>query len=273
MASRGRSSNSGGRSFGGSRSFGGFSSSRSYGGSSSYRGNYSSSRSYGSSYGSGYGLGYLLGILTGKSSNNNASEDSQTTNGVEYKRVRNKKTTTIVSVILGAITAFFIVMAIFGFGFKYGTVMGTVESVYDVYMYGERYYFTSYRYEVDGRVYSAESQSGWTMLPEPESTYIGSEYELYYEKDDPYIIYEVEDRSNIPSGEVIYQFFAIVFGIATVCVAVVGIGKQEIDQEHIKAQEQIAKQTMPEGKRRCAYCQSIIDEDGDKCPNCGAPLK
>ena len=273
MASRGRSSNSGGRSFGGSRSSGGFSGSRSYGGSRSYRGSYSGSRSYGSSYGSGYGLGYLLGILSGKSSNDSTSEESQTTNGVKYKRVKNKKATTIVSVILGAITAFFIVMSIFGFGFRYGTVMGTVESVYDVYMYGEKYYFTSYRYEIDGRVYSAESQSGWTMLPEPESTYIGSEYELYYEKDDPYVIYEVEDKANMPSAEGIYQFFAVVFGVATACVAFIGIGKQEIDQEHIKAQEQIAKQTMPEGKRRCEYCQSIIDENGDKCPNCGAPLK
>lgn len=264
MGSRGRSSNSRGGSFGGSRSGGGssFGSSRSY----------SSGRRYSSS-----NLGFIIGAMLGRdyASQGESVEVKPTNNqpAVKYKKVRNKKATATTCLILGAITIVFIALSICGFNMQYGRVAGTVESVYTRYEYGEKYYYTSYEYVVDGRVYSAESQSGWTLLPDPIDIYIGGQYELYYKKSNPYIIYEIEDKENIPTNKNFYILLAVMFGITTVCIAVAGIGKYEIDKEHLEAQEKLNKQKVPNGKKLCEYCGNISDANKDKCQSCGAPLK
>ncbi len=190
----------------------------------------------------------------------------------KYHRVKNQVATKIVSGILYALTVVFIIMAIFSVDITYGKVTGTVESYDLIPRMGENYYFTSYHYVVKDKEYSAESQSGWSKLPESEETYIGSEYELYYKRTDPYIIYEIEDRANLPTAVVLYVFvamFMLTFGL--MCTKY-GIWKTVENPQWQKQQEAIKEKNELGGKSRCKYCGTIANANDKKCPSCGASL-
>lgn len=190
----------------------------------------------------------------------------------KYRRVKNKVATKIVSGIFYALTVVFIILAIFSVDITYGKVTGIVESFDIIPRMGENYYFTSYHYVVNDKEYSAESQSGWSKLPESAETYIGSEYELYYKRTDPYIIYEIEDRANLPTSVVLYSFVAIFTLVFGFMFTKYGIWKTVENPQWQKQQEAIKEKQELDGRSRCKYCGTIADANDKKCPSCGASL-
>ena len=261
MGSRGRSSN-GARSGGSSR--GSFNSS----------GRFSTSNSYYSSRNTNGLLGFMIGSMLSSGDGEFSVSSNYVENQVQkYKKVRNKKATAIVSAILGIITLVFIILSACAVDISYGKVMGTVvRKPYERDEWGEKYYYSSYKYKVDGKTYSSESNVGWTMLPDPIEVYVGNQYELYYKRRNPYDIYEVEYKENIPSSKEEFMAIAVIFALATIITACVGFRKNEINPEWQEEQKRIEEQNQMMGKKRCEYCSNITEDDNAKCPQCGAPL-
>lgn len=200
--------------------------------------------------------------------------ESQTTPSVpKYIRTKDKAKTRTLSAILFGIAFVFVMLSVFAVSISYGKVMGTVESWNERYEFGVRNYYTNYHYFVDGQEYSAQSSSGWENLPESESTYIGSQQELYYKRSNPYVIYEVEDRENLPTYQPIFGFLAFAFLIAGICVVTNGVGKYQENPEWKRQQEEIKEKQELGGKSRCSYCGTIVDEGKTRCPSCGASIK
>ncbi len=261
--SRGHSS--GGRS-------GGFSGGRSSG----YRGSFGRSHThvhFGTSF-------WWPAFLLGRSNHSKGNSD----NSVEYKKVRNKKATAIVSGIFAALCVMFIVLALVNsFSNKYEKINATATSVYTNYEYGEKYFYTSYYFIYNGEEYSVESQLGWTQLPDIQpgketeenisKNYLGKTFYIYVSKSNPYIIYEVEGISDIPSTNVGYVMGAIITGIIALIIFIVGVNKYEIDKEAMAAKESLKKAAVPNNKRKCEYCGYLADADDAKCKSCGASLK
>lgn len=204
-------------------------------------------------------------------------DSNSSTNSVleipKYKKVKNKKATAITSAIFGVLTILSIILSVCAVSISFGKVMGTVEKVYSRKIFNETYYYTSYEYVVDSQTYYAESQTGWTMLPDPIHIYMGSQYELYYKKSNPYIIYEIEDKENLPTLKPVFLAFAFILGITTICILVIGVGKYQLNPEWVQAQKIAEDKEKMQGKKRCDYCASIMDENLNKCTSCGAPLK
>ena len=229
----------------------------------------SSFRSSGSSYrGSRSSVGFhwvfpMSVSSSGKSYSFGKSQIAEESN-VKYKAVRNKKATIAVCSVL----AVFLIMLIYcAYITGYGTVMGKAVSYDEYYSFGETYYYTSYEYTVDGKEYSAESQLGWTNLYP-----MGYEYELYYSRSNPYEIYEVEGKSDLPNGQYGFVFFAIVVGVVLIVIAITGVKKYVVDEAATQAYQKEQEMKLPEGKTRCKYCGSVSEETESKCPSCGAPL-
>ncbi|MBQ8468440.1 MAG: zinc ribbon domain-containing protein [Clostridia bacterium] len=266
--SRGSSSISGG---------GGFS-----GGSSHSGGGYHSSGNGGLF--TGLLIGSLLSRRSGGSSGDSSGENNS--DGIKYKKVRNQRATLIVSGVFLAITVLFVVLSIvFRFSAVYDTISATATDYdyrYD-YDQGRSYYYTTYEFTYGGRDYSIESKIGWTKLENMEGKtyteenintyYLHKNYEIFVKKSNPFEIYEVEAKGDMPSTNLIYIFFAIFFGIVTVIVYLAGINKYEIDQEYLAEKKKMEEEKMPEGKRKCGYCGGIIDASSNKCPHCGASTK
>lgn len=190
-----------------------------------------------------------------------------------YKAVRNKVATAIVSGILFAITIALTLCAIFYVDVVYGKVMGTVESYEVRYEFGETYYYTNYQYTVKDKTYSAESGAGWTKLPESAETYVGSTYELYYKRTNPYVIYEIEDKENLPETWIVFMvlgLFSLSFGIL---VYKNGINKYVENPQWKKEQEERKQKQSLGGKSKCDYCGTLVGDGKDKCPSCGASIK
>ena len=178
--------------------------------------------------------------------------------------MRNQKATIIASSIFLAITIAFIVLSIvFRFDAVYGKVYGTYVPPAE-----ERngYYYSSYKYTVDGVEYNRQSKVGWTLL-EPIDA------ELYYLKSDPNVIYETEAKSDMSSTNGLYIFLAVLFGIITIVIYAGGINKYQLDPAYVEEQKRQEEAKQMEGKRKCPYCKSIMDASENKCPNCGASMK
>ena len=254
---RGGSSRSGGFS-GGSRSFGGGSWSSS---SSSYRGSSGSS-----------GLNWLLAGMVLSNRNSGGSGSNELGNSihdvpkVKYKKVKDKKATTAWAVILGIMLAITIVFCCLNV-FKTTTAVVTSYREYKDYYGGgyTTYYFASYEYEVNGKIYSSESGAGWTNI---EDYPIGSTCEIYYYNMDPCEIYEVEYKSEMPTHNGGFIFIAVVLGFALLCISIFGVNKYEVEDETSQTKTKV----LPADKRQCDYCDSVINKDENKCPNCGASV-
>lgn len=266
MASRGRSSNSGhGHSGGGVGGHsGGF---NSHGGGPSPRPHHYRSGSMSDIIMSAFIAKQLFG------EGEHSDEPKQAPSVPQYNKIKDRTKTKIVSIVLFSIVVIFALLAIFSVEISYGKVVGTVENWYLRPEFGETYYYTNYHYIVDGKEYSSESSSGWTQLPESAETYMGSEQKLYYLRSDPYTIYEVEDKANIPTYEGVFVFFVFVFLIMGIFVAVNGIYKVQENPEWKKQQTEIKEKQELGGKSKCAYCGTIVEEGKTRCPSCGASIK
>lgn len=265
MASRGRSSNSGRGHSGGGHSGGGSHGNFGHGG---FR---ITPHHHGSSTTDFLMSAFIAKKLFGEEGGSGQSNDGPTVS--KYIRSKDKTKTNIVSIILFGLAVLFLFLSIFSVEISYGKVVGTVESWDDHYEYGTRYYFTRYNYVVDGQEYSAESLSGWEDPPENETTYIGSKAELYYKRTNPYEIYEVEDKANIPTFLALFEFFTFAFLIAGICVRVNGVGKYQENPEWKRQVEEIKEKQELGGKSRCSYCGTIVEEGKTRCPSCGASIK
>ena len=264
----------GSSSLGGGGFSGGFSSGRSTG---SYGGSHSS-HSSGSGLLSGLIIGSLLSRRSGGSSGS-SSGGGQSSNPM-YKRVRNQKATLITCAIMLAIAITFIVLAVV---FRFDAVYAQTGGVATDYDRKFGYYYTTYEFTVDGNEYSVESKVGWTKLenmegkaytPENIDTYyLHKTYQIFYKKADPYTIYEIEARSDMPSTNALYIFLAVFFGFVTIVTYAVGVYKLEIDPAYVEEQKRQEEAKQMEGKRKCPYCGTIMDAKETKCPNCGSSTK
>ena len=190
--------------------------------------------------------------------------EQETESGVKYKYVRNTKSTILVCSVLAA----FLIMLIYcAYITGYGTVMGRAVSYDTYYSYGDTYYYTSYEYTIKGETYSAESQLGWTNLYP-----MGRDYELYYSRSNPYEIYEIEGKADLPTGSYGFIFFAVIVGVVFIVIATTGVKKQVVDEAATEAYKREQENKVPEGKERCKYCKTVSDSTEIKCPSCGAPL-
>lgn len=163
----------------------------------------------------------------------------------------------------------------------------------------KQYYFTTYRYTVDGVTYETESRVGWEK---PEGS--GKSVEICYNIDDPTDILEKEGADNLDvaynDGKKTKLIIAIaLYAVAAILLisAIVNSVKSrkirsELDNE---VQAQMANETASavaadttvksddvfgdefskssaktKSFRRCEYCGSRITDDMDKCPSCGA---
>lgn len=172
----------------------------------------------------------------------------------------------------------------------------------------KNYYFTTYRYTVDGVTYIEESRVGWD---EPET--VGNTVTICYNKNLPTDILEKDaaDVHNVDyydsSGTKMLTVISVILYVIAGILLLVGIitliknikARKSLDGE---VQTQMAGTTttresaisslssnvaadnvdevfseFPSGStpktnkiKRCEYCGSAIDETMDKCPNCGA---
>lgn len=163
----------------------------------------------------------------------------------------------------------------------------------------KQYYFTTYRYTVDGVTYETESRVGWEK---PEDS--GKSVEICYNIDDPTDILEKEGADNLDvkynDGKKTKLIIAVaLYAVAAILLisAIVNSVKSrkirsDLDNE---VQAQMATETASavaadttvksddvfgnefskssaktKTFRRCEYCGSRITDDMDKCPSCGA---
>ena len=241
---------------------------------------------HGHSSNGGLLTGLVIGSLlsrgggSGSSGSSGNYERPDPTQGGKYKRVKNTTATYVTSLIFLAVTVVFVVLS---FLFRFDAVYVKTKGVATDYSYNYPYYYTTYDFVVDGTTYSVESKAGWTKLEHMEGKaytqenintyYLNKEYEIYYKKTNVYEVYEVESKADMPSTNAIYIFFAVIFGIVTLIVFSCGIYKYELDPEYEVKQREAEKNKPVDGKRRCQYCNSLIDEKTEKCPNCGASQK
>lgn len=227
------------------------------------------------------------------SSSGDSSDASQ--NNVKYKKVRRHLPTLIVTGIFAALCIMFVVFACnHSFSREYTKVSAVVTTVDTDLQYDGYYWFTSYDFDFNGERISVESQLSWSMLegvPESAGTfagdplnnselmeivnekYIGHSFDIYVKNSDPYIIYEIEGRGEIPSTNAGYIAGAVIMGVIGLIIALVGINKYEVDKEAMATIEAQKTTVVPDGKCRCAYCGALNDKDINKCTTCGAPLK
>lgn len=226
-------------------------------------------------------IGSLLSRGNGSSGGSEGNyERPDPTQGGKYKRVKNTKATYITSAIFLALTIMFIVFAVM---FRFDAVYTQINATATDYDYKNGYYYTSYDFDINGTHYSVESKVGWTKLENMEGKtyteeniqnyYLNKEYAIYYKNSDPYTIYEVEAKSDMPTSSGIYIFFAVATGIVAIAIFAGGLYKYELDPEYEARQREIERNKPVDGKRKCNYCNSLIDEKADKCPNCGASQK
>lgn len=226
---------------------------------------------------SGLIIGSLLSRRSGGSSNGSSGGA-----GPQYKRVRNQKATIIACAIMLAIAVMFIVLGVvFRFDRVYAQTTATATDVEKVGIY----YYTTYDFSLNGKNYSTDSKVGWTKLehmegytvpydrPDIEANYLNKDYQIFYKISDPYTIYEVEAKADMPSTNAIYIFLAVFFGFITIITYAVGIYKLELDPAYVDEQKRQQEVKEMEGKRRCPYCGTIMDAKESKCSNCGASQK
>ena len=280
---RGRSSSGGSRGGSSSRS----SSRSSFRSSSCRSSSYRSSSYRPSSYrSSSYRSSFSWPIFI--NTTNSSSELEQVIPSKKYKKVRNKKATLIVGLIFACLFVLFFSLALANNNERsYGTIIGTATVVDSAYMYGDKYYYTTYNFVLDGKEYSTESQIGWTQLPDIPigkeddidyvlQYYLGKQFELYYLKDNPYVIYEIEEGlENLPSQNSGYIIGSIFMFIVAVSIFAIGINRTEEDTEYAKEYERLLQEQelKRENKLLCKYCGTKVDKDIHKCPSCGAPVK
>lgn len=163
----------------------------------------------------------------------------------------------------------------------------------------KQYYFTTYRYTVDGVTYETESRVGWEKEED-----IGKTVEICYNIDDPADILEKEGADNLDvkynDGKKTKLIIAVaLYAVAAILLisAIVNSVKSrkirsDLDNE-VQAQmatetaSAVAADTTTHSNdvfgnefskssaktktfRRCEYCGSRITDDMDKCPSCGA---
>ena len=239
------------------------------------------SHGYHGSSNNGLLSGLIIGsILSRRNGGSGSSSNSSGGAGPQYKRVRNQKATIIACAIMLAIAITFIVLSmVFTFDRVYAQTTATATD-YD-YKFG--YYYTTYDFSLNGKEYSVESKVGWTKLEHMEGKayteenietyYLHKDYQVYYKISDPYTIYEVEAKADMPSTNAIYIFLAVFFIFITIITYAVGIYKLELDPAYINEQKRQQEAKEMEGKRRCPYCGTIMDAKESKCSNCGASNK
>lgn len=242
MANRGHSSHSGGSHGGGSHGSGGF-----HGG--GWR------RPYG-------GRTIITGpIFFGNRDYSDEAEHKEPTPEEKRRMAKHAKT---VGIVCACFAALFIILSIFAINITYGKTVGTVVSYEKI---GD-YYYTTYRYEINGQEYITESQTGWTNLPAPADEYIGQEYELYFRRIGTYEIYEIEDGPNLQTYRPLFLFATFIFGV----IALINLLQFNTLKHELSGAESVAVSQEPKVKGKCSYCGAKNKEDSAKCDNCGAPL-
>lgn len=231
---RGRSSSSRGRS------------SSSRGSSSSSRGFSSSSRSR--SYSSGSSRTTII------YSNNGGY--SYSSGPVDKKSLF--LTLLIISAIICGLLSFISILELVDIA-RFGTV--DAKAISNDYHWG--YYYTTYEYYVDGRLYVEESDVGWEY-EERE----GNVVTIYYLKSDPTFITE---ESPFDFGSGILFFFTLASIASTVIFAVL------VKKTKSKTSTEPASVDTPsepiDDRISCRYCGTKYDKTKETCPNCGANSK
>ncbi|MBR2970128.1 MAG: hypothetical protein IKC49_03635, partial [Clostridia bacterium] len=143
---------------------------------------------------------------------------------------------------------------------QYGTVSATAIS--NDYHWG--YYYTTYEYYVDGKLYVEESDVGWE-LEERE----GKVVTIYYLKSDPSFITE-ENPFSFGSGMII--FFTLACIASTITFAVLLKRCKSVQPANISSEEEPASEPIDD-RITCRYCGTKYDKSKETCPSCGASNK
>ena len=165
----------------------------------------------------------------------------------------------IMFIIVG-IGLFFGSIGTFSQSFKYDEVSATcIENDY----YGG-WYYTTYRYYINGNEYISESNQGWE---EPER--LNKVVTIYYEKDNPYEISE-ENPADASGAGIMFVCSLVTIGLGALPIVIAVKSKKSSSQVSSDESEQTPQvETKPEFNV-CPYCGSKYDLTATSCPKCGA---
>ena len=138
--------------------------------------------------------------------------------------------------------------------FKYDSV--NAECVLNDKVSG--WYYTTYKYEVDGKEYRNRSEEGWEF---PEE--VGKIVEIYYLKSNPNVITEKRPGSL---GGIGLLLVGLIF-VGAGGLLILGI-KQSNKLKN--GNENKSAYSQPKAESRCQYCGAKIGDDENSCSKCGA---
>jgi len=160
-----------------------------------------------------------------------------------------------IGVLLGGIGSFFS-------SFKYDDVSATcLENDYH-----GGWYYTTYRYYVNGKEYVSESNQGWE---EPER--LNAVVTIYYEKDNPYEISEENPADASGAGiMVVSGLVTIGLGSLPIVFAIKDKKKQKQPENNENIEEEPVVENPVDEHNVCRYCGAKYDRCSTSCPKCGA---
>lgn len=162
--------------------------------------------------------------------------------------------------IMVGIGLFFGSIGTFAQSFKYDEVGATcIENDYDGV-----WYYTTYRYYVNGNEYVSESNQGWEF-PEVK----GAHVTIYYEKNNPY---EISEENPADAGAAGIMFFCslVTIGLGALPIIITVKNKKRSSQVSSAESEPAPPVESKPEFNVCQYCGGKYDITATSCPKCGA---
>lgn len=210
-----------------------------------------------------------------------------------YRGPRRGRSNPIAGLFIGVIVFIIVAFALIGSGIdalaggdvEYGEVTGTAVS--NEYKYSskdsEYFYFTTYTYVVDGKIYTQQSMIGYEK---PET--VGETAKLYYNISDPTEI--TEDKPSSGGGIPMLVVGVLMLAVPCILIGCIVSKKKKKKLESSAAPAVAPVVTPPPAPAAstvsggvfteftksqptyvyCEYCGSRMERDALECPNCGA---